>query len=291
MADRVTIKSERFVAQIAPLGAELQSLTDAGGREYMSSGDPAFWRGRAPLLFPIVGRLEGDVLRLGDAAYTLEKHGFARRSHFALVAQDVDRVLFRLTDSAATRKHYPFAFELDAGFRLAGNRLEMTVTVRNTGFGLLPFSFGYHPAFAWPLPGGAPRADHRIIFETDEPDALRRVTPEGTIDPAPKPSPVTGRSFTLADALFEDDALVWTALSSRRLVYGAPNGTTLDIGFSDTSMLGIWTKPGAAFVCVEPWAGHADPMGYTGDFRDKPGVMTIAPGEERAFRMDVTVRI
>ncbi len=287
----IAISSDALSARIAPLGAELQSLTDAAGNEYMSSGDPAFWRGRAPLLFPIVGRLEGDTLRIDDSEYAMEKHGFARHATFALAENAADHAVLRLTDSAATHALYPFEFELDAEFRLAAATLHMTVTVRNTGGAALPFSFGYHPAFVWPLPGGGARDNHQIIFDVNEPASLRRVTPDGTIGPELKTSPVEGNRFALADALFEDDALVWTDLNSRRLSYGAPQGAVLDIAFPDTPMLGIWTKPGAAFVCVEPWAGHADPEGYASDFRDKPGIITLAPTAERSFRMDVTVRI
>jgi galactose mutarotase-like enzyme len=54
-------------------------------------------------------------------------------------------------------------------------------------------------------------------------------------------------------------------------------------------MLGIWQKPGAYYLCIEPWQGIADPVGYAGDFRDKPGVVTLAPGDRRSFRMEVTV--
>ncbi|UVO55161.1 aldose 1-epimerase family protein [Sphingomonas sp. SUN039] len=285
----IGISSGALTARIDPQGAELQSLTDVRGREYMSSGDPAFWSGRAPLLFPIVGRLNDDMLRVDGQSYTLEKHGFARRVRFEVVAHDASSVRFRLTDSPATRAMYPFAFTLDVLFAVAGDTLAMTVIIRNPGNAPLPASFGYHPAFAWPLPG-AERAAHEVVFECDEPAPLRRVTPEGLIGPDPKPSPVDGNSFALTDALFADDALVWTDLDSRRLSYGVPDGPHLDIAFPDTPHLGIWTKPGAAFVCIEPWAGHADPEGYSGDFRDKPGVMGIAPGAARSFRMDVTVR-
>jgi galactose mutarotase-like enzyme len=285
----IEIASRQLTAQIDPQGAELKSLTDAKGREYMSSGDPAYWRGRAPLLFPIIGRLNDATLRVDGQDYTLEKHGFARRSRYDVVDHDASSATFRLTDSAATRAMYPFAFELDAAFALDGATLAMTVTVRNPGDPPLPASFGYHPAFAWPLPD-ADRAAHEIVFERDEPSLLCRVTPEGLIGPDPKLSPVTGNRFTLTDALFADDALVWTDLHSRRLTYGVPGGPHLDIAFPDTPHLGIWTKPGAAFVCIEPWAGHADPEGYSGDFRDKPGVRSIAPGATRSFRMDVTVK-
>ena len=272
------------------MGAELQSLTDADGAQYMSAGDPRFWSGRAPLLFPNVGRLAGDVLRVAGKAYSMPKHGFARRSRFDLVSHDVESARFRLTDSAATRACYPFAFVLDMVFRLDGASLAMIATIGNPGDVPLPASFGFHPAFAWPLPGGCAREAHEIRFARDEPSPLSRVRPDGLIEPSTRPSPVAARAFRLDDELFTDDALVWRSLESRSLQYGCPEGPALDIDFPDTPSLGIWTKPGAAFLCIEPWAGHADPVDFTGNFVDKPGVLNVAPGDMVSFRMAVTVR-
>jgi galactose mutarotase-like enzyme len=289
VGETITITSGSLTATIAHHGAELQSLKDADDKEYMSSGDPAYWSGRAPLLFPIVGRLNEDRLRLCDADYNMLKHGFARKSDFSLIDQSETAVRFRLSDSAETRAQYPFAFEMDAHFRVEGATLHMTVTVRNPGAEPLPFSFGYHPAFAWPLPGGGARADHQIRFEADEPDALCRLTNDGLILPDLVPTPVTSNQIVLTDSLFEADALIWKSLVSRRLSYGAPGYAALDVAFPDTEWLGIWTKPGAGFVCIEPWAGSADDKSYRGDFTDKPGVMQLAPNGERRFRMDVTL--
>lgn len=286
----IRISSGELTASISPLGAELQSLTDRDGRELMTDANPAYWSGRAPLLFPIVGRLNNDVLRVNGPVYAMQKHGFARKSLFAVIDVSADEVQFRLVDNADTCAQYPFAFELDAHFRIEGPSLHKTVAVRNTGEGNLPFSFGYHPAFAWPLPYGAPRDAHVMCFETDEPGPLRRVTPYGTIDALEKPSPVGGNLLELTDALFEDDALVWQSVNSRSLTYGPKGDASLEISFPDTSSLGIWTKPGAAFVCIEPWAGMADPEGFDCDFTQKPGIMTLPPGEERRFRMDVTLK-
>lgn len=289
MVETTTITSGNLTATIAHHGAELQSLSDGDGNEYMSDGNPVYWSGRAPLLFPIVGRLNEDKLRLGGTNYIMLKHGFARKSDFRLIEQSADMVWFRLSDNAETRLQYPFVFELDAHFHIAGKTLHMAVTVRNTGNADLPFSFGYHPAFAWPLPGGAGRADHKITFEADESAALCHLTPDGLIMPDLVPTPVSGNQLMLADTLFEQDALIWKTLASRRLFYGAPGHTALDISFPDTDWLGIWTKPGASFICIEPWAGSADPDGYQGDFADKPGVMRLAPEQEHPFRMDVTL--
>ena len=107
--------------------------------------------------------------------------------------------------------------------------------------------------------------------------------------PEPRPTPVVGREIAPDAALFEADALIWDDLASRSLTWGAPGESHLDIAFPDTPMLGIWQKPGANYLCIEPWQGHADPVGYDGDFRDKPGVVSLAPGKSRSFRMDVTL--
>jgi galactose mutarotase-like enzyme len=288
MTDLVAIASGDLTARISPLGAELWSLTDAAGLEYMTDADPAFWTGHAPLLFPIVGALDGGRYCVAGREYALPKHGFARTSLFACVEASQSAVLFRLTDSDETRAAYPFAFELLMGFRLSGWRLEMEATVRNTGDAPLPFSFGFHPAFAWPLPGGE-KADHRITFAQDEPQSIRRIDADGLVLPEPQPTPVQGRVLTPDASLFAADALIWDMLHSRALTFGAEGGPRLEIAFPDTSMLGIWQKPGANYLCIEPWQGIADPQGYNGDFRDKPGAIVLPPGSERRFRMDATV--
>jgi galactose mutarotase-like enzyme len=284
----IAIGSDALSAMINPLGAELTSLRDAAEREFMTDADPAFWSGHAPLLFPIVGALNGGEYGLDGRAYALPKHGFARTSRFELVEHEPDRALLRLADSEATRAVYPFAFALEMAFALDGATLGMTATVRNPGATPMPFSFGFHPAFAWPLPGGAAKDAHALVFERDEPQDIRRIDADGLVARS-EPTPVAGRALALRHELFADDALIWDRLASRALAYGAPGGMWLDIAFPDTPMLGVWQKPGARYVCIEPWAGIADPAGYDGGFSDKPGVITLEPSGSRSFRMDVTV--
>lgn len=284
----IEIASARLSAAINPHGAELSSLRDPAGRELMTDADPAFWSGRAPLLFPIVGRLVGDRYRLDGRDYSLPQHGFARRRDFALVAQAADRATFRLEDDAETRAVYPFAFALDATYRLDEATLWIEIAVTNRDSRDMPASFGFHPAFAWPLPYGAPRAAHRILFDEPEFSSLRSIG-EGGIAADRRASPVEGRTLPLSDDLFTADALIWDQLASRGLLYGAEDGPQLRIRFPDTGVLGLWTKPGARYVCVEPWWGIADPAGFTGEIWDKPGIQRLAPGETRHFGMDVTL--
>jgi galactose mutarotase-like enzyme len=289
MADFIEIASDVLTASINPHGAELSHLRDAHGRELMTDADPAFWAGRAPLLFPIVGRLMDDRYRLDGQEYALPQHGFARRQRFELVEQAADRAVFRLRDNGATRAVYPFAFTLDAAFALAGATLRMDVTVINAGDKPMPASFGFHPAFAWPLPFGAAREDHRIVFEKVEPAELSAIIQGGWIAPESWPSPLEGRELRLSDALFERDALVWDRLESQSLRYDGGSGPGLEIGFAGMPKLGLWTKPGARYVCVEPWHGIADPIGFAGEIWDKPGILRFEPGEARTFGMQVTL--
>lgn len=286
----IEISSDALSATINPFGAELSSLKDRHGRELMTDADPAYWSGRAPLLFPIVGRLMEDRYRLDGAEYPLPQHGFARRQMFELVEQAADRALFRLTDSDETRAVYPFAFALDAAFTLSGATLTMAITVTNTGERDMPASFGFHPAFAWPLPGGGAKEDHRITFAEDEPGRLAAIVKGGWMDAEGWPSPLKGRELRLTDDLFERDALVWNPVASQSLCYQGDGGPALEIAFPDTPALGLWTRPGARFVCIEPWHGIADPWGYDGEIWNKPRMLRFAPGQARTFTMQVTLR-
>jgi galactose mutarotase-like enzyme len=287
MTDWIIIANEHLTAAINPLGAELSSLKDADGRELMTDADPRFWTGHAPLLFPVVGKPAGETIRVDGRRYPMKQHGFARRMRFTPVDQGNTRAVFRLEADAETRRHYPFDFALDVSFRLDDATLCVEVTVDNPGAVPLPASFGFHPAFAWPLPYGRDRAEHRITFSHDEPGGVRPIAADGTIAPGERPSPLEGRTLALADDLFAHDALVWDQVRSTGVSYGASDGPRLEIAFPDTPMLGIWTKPGAHYICVEPWHGIADPTGYTGELADKPGIFLVPPGGAKQICMSV----
>lgn len=284
----VSIAGASLSAEIDPLGAELHALRDAEGRDLLWNGDPAIWSGRAPILFPIVGAVAGGVIRVDGHEYPLPRHGFARRKTWAAIEHSADAATFRLSPDDETRAVYPFDFRLDLRFAIDGTSLSLTATLTNPGDAPLPASFGFHPAFLWPLPGGA-REDHIVRFAEAEPDPIRRLDSGGLLRPAPEPSPVCGRDIAVRDAMFDDDAMIFDALASRSVRFGAPGGTILDIAFPDMPLLGIWTKPGAPYLCIEPWQGIADPEGFAGEFRDKPGVIEVPPGQDHIFAMRIDI--
>jgi galactose mutarotase-like enzyme len=287
-----TITSGALSADIHPLGAQLFALRDQAGRDLQWNGDPAVWKGRAPNLFPIVGELNANQYRLDGHTYCLSRHGFARNRLFSLVESDRSNALFRLDWDQETFKNYPFHFQLDLHFAVTDTRLDMIATARNLeDKQSLPASFGFHPALRWPLPYGEPRSAHHLTFEKEEPAPIRRLDSQGLIEPAEFATPVERRKLQLRDDLFAADAIIFDKITSRRLRYGADHGPQLEIEFPGMPYLGIWTKPGAGYVCIEPWHGLADSQNYSGDFRAKPGMALIPPGAEKQFAMSITLKL
>ncbi len=176
----ITLRSSLFEARIDPKGAQLSLLRDARGRDYLWHGDPGIWAGRAPILFPIVGALNGGQFRIGNRRFDLARHGFARGSDFAVVDTTPTSAVFRLTSSTNTLALYPFPFQLDIEYRIDGATLSVMASIRNEGSERMPASLGYHPGFLWPLPFGQPRATHYIEFEHDEPAPIRRINAQGS---------------------------------------------------------------------------------------------------------------
>jgi galactose mutarotase-like enzyme len=288
MPELVSIASDSLRATVSSLGAELMRLHTAAGVELLWDGDPAVWSGRSPLLFPIVGTVKDDRITVGGKAYPLSRHGFARTSRFELVDAQPSRCLWRLRANEETRARYPFAFRLDVAYSLEGDRLTLGVTVANEDDSPMPASFGFHPAFRWPLSPSLPREQHEIRFAKRERAPIRRLA-NGLLGET-VPSPVRGDRLALADSLFAHDALIWDRLQSRSLTYQAPSGPSLRLDYPQLPHLGIWSKPGAGFVCLEPWQGFASPVGFDGELSDKPGILVLPAEATKVFELSVTVR-
>ena len=83
------IKNEQLTVEISSLGAELQSIKDAQGNEYLWDGDEQYWNRHSPILFPIVCGLWKDTYRIDGKEYQLGRHGFARDTEFQLISKAV----------------------------------------------------------------------------------------------------------------------------------------------------------------------------------------------------------
>ena len=83
----VTLKNQVLTVLIEDAGAQLCSVKNTAGTEYIWQADPAVWGRHAPLLFPVLGRLKDSKYTLNGKEYTIPMHGFARDSAFAVTEQ------------------------------------------------------------------------------------------------------------------------------------------------------------------------------------------------------------
>lgn len=283
-----SLRSKMLTVAISSDGAEMHSIKDAAGNEYLWQADSSVWGRHAPHLFPIVGRLQNDTLIYKGNKYPMSQHGFARDNVFALENHNDRECSLLLKDNEDTFKQYPFNFELRIHYSLDNNKLKIVYDIMNSGQEVLPCSVGAHPAFNWPLPGSPGRDQHSIVFSMKETCTMKRLD-SGLIKSEAFSWPVRDQTLELEDSLFEDDAMILTEHQSRQVTLQSPGKAAVTVSFADFPHLGIWSKPAAGFVCIEPWQGHSDPLEFNGEFPDKPGVVHIAPGQSRQWEMAITI--
>lgn len=274
--DRHRIAAAGVSATILADGAELCSLSDGAGNEMLWQAGPV-WPRHAPVLFPIVGRLADDTLHHQGRTYRLTQHGFARDRRFRWIERNDAVCRLVLEDDDATRACFPFAFRFAIGFAVADATLTVTYTLHNPAAQTLPASFGAHPAFRWPLRAGTAKSDHTLMFATPEPAPIRRLA-GGLLLPERFPSPIAGRRLQLDESLFAADAVILDQVASSSVRFSGPDGPAIEVAWQGFSQLGLWMRPGGDFLCIEPWHGHADPVGFAGPFTEKPAILHIPPG-------------
>jgi galactose mutarotase-like enzyme len=285
--DNWTIHSEGIEAVISAHGAELCSLKNSDGIELLWQAG-AQWPRHAPILFPIVGRLKNDQLRHNGIVYPMKQHGLARDLAFEWVERDLTSCRLILKDSAETRIHYPFSFTLTVSYAVNGADFDVVVEIDNTGNEILPASIGAHPAFNWPLLPGLNKDSYSLTFFNDEIEPIRRLK-DGLLQTDPEPTPVRGNFLALSETLFENDALILDRPASMSVRYAADSGPSILMRWQGYRELGLWSKPGASFLCIEPWHGFASPSDFDGEFIEKPGLMLIAPNAKRVVSYRVSV--
>jgi galactose mutarotase-like enzyme len=282
------IASDHLQASVKPHGAELCRL-QAGGADLLWDGDPVFWARQSPVLFPVVGAPKNGLLLHQGTSYPMPRHGFARDRDFRMVRLTGHSCSFRLQDDPATRAMYPFPFRLDVSYTITGPELRVQYDLHNPGPAILPASFGAHPGFRWPLVPGQPKGAHWLEFEKPEGDLVPDVTVDGLLGGRSRPSPLEGRQLPLTEALFSEDALIFRPVQSRAVRYSAPGAPVLELAWDGFEQLGVWSRPGAGFLCLEPWRGYASPESFDGEFLDKPGIFLVAPGATVSAHYTVTV--
>jgi len=281
-------------ARISTLGAELVNLRKEN-TEYLWQGDPTFWHGQSPLLFPVCGNCMNGTYRINDLEYHIEKHGFAKSMEFDVVNQSETSVTLALHSDNNTLAVFPFEFFLFVTYRLAASAIEVEWVVQNQSDDTMYFAIGAHPAFFLPSYDPTEKIHGYFKFDTDKPIEYLIPTEKGCVD-ANRPltltldteatMPITAKTFDIDTYVIEAaDIRSCTLLTPAREPY-------LSVEFN-MPVLSLWAptlkRPDCPFVAIEPWMGSCDSVGFDGQIFERRHINALDAG--RFFRNAYSIRI
>lgn len=284
-----TLKNSQLTVTLSDLGAELVSVRCAGDCEYIWQGDPTYWAGHAPLLFPICGRLFDGRYTWEGKDYAMSIHGFARRSVFACEPVGDDGLRFTLCSSEQTRQVYPFDFAMTVEYHLSGKELSSQITFRNTGDTLLPAAIGLHPGFNVPLDSGS---FEDWYLEFSDPCSPDRLLFSDTCFMTGKKEAFlleNGKRLPLRHDLFDNDAIFLSRVGEEISLRSDKSDRHVTFRFPGFPYLGFWHAPRteAPYVCIEPWCGLPSFDGEVDDFGKKCDMFRLCPGDEKTVAYSI----
>lgn len=263
MDKRAVLKNEYLTVEISSFGAELKSITDSEGTQRLWQGDPQWWDGQSPLLFPVCGRMtESRYLHKGTS-YEMPPHGFAKDSIFKVESEEDTKVVYLLVSDDETRKVYPFEFELRVIYELIENKIAVTYVVNNKSDEDIYFSIGSHEAFICK----GKIEDYKMIFEKSEPLLINHLLDGPLLNGKSEEKILENGALSFCDEEFKKlDTLIFINTESKRVkLTGNNSDNSISVEFPGTDNLLIWKEPGAEFLCIEPWCGLPD---YVGEVRE-----------------------
>lgn len=287
----VELKNEQISVVIAEKGAELQSIKDANGKEYLWQADPAFWPRHSPILFPIVCSVNDDTYTVDGQAYHLPRHGFARDTDFKLIAQSERKVTFALESSEATKQVYPYDFTLSISYVLDDNKIGVIWHVHNTDTREIHFQIGGHPAFNIPDMKVGESQYGRIRLDNQEPlDGLKSYI-DGSHEMIETPVETEDGIIEFSDNTWRNDSVkIHKSQVHRAELLNKAGDPVVTVDFR-TPVIAFWSpyQKQAPFVCIEPWYGLGDPRGFQGEFKDKPLMNHLQPGASFMSKYEITI--
>ena len=289
----ITLQNNQLKIAIKKTGAELCEISSAkNGTQFMWNADPDIWANYAPNLFPIVGMLKDDTYYFEGKKYELSKHGFIRNNlNFRLIEESNESVTLKLNFDNSSLKIYPFNFEYVVMYRLNGNKLDITYKVLNSDSNSIYFSVGGHPAFKCPVFENEVYTDYELVFDSEETSKTHLLNlKSGLVTDKTEEIFDTPKTIQLRPDLFNHDALVFKDLKSRKVSLNSRSkGNILTVHFEGFPFLGLWAKPNANYVCIEPWLGIADNENTNQQLTDKEGIIKLDAGNE--FSATYTIEI
>lgn len=285
------IQNKNISIEVNSLGAELWSLKKIGSDfEYLWQGDKTFWGSRSPVLFPTVGAVKNSKFKVDGVEYPLGNHGFALKSEFVLIEETDTKLVYSLKSNDEIIKMYPFKFELLLSYSLNATTVEINYTVKNLDTDEIYFQLGTHPGFNIPLDNNLKMNDYYIEFNKSE-DCKRLFFDKANLTVTNKDAPgLNGLKMNLKHETFYEGAAIFKSINSDELILKSDKGDRfVKLAFNKFPALGVWQKPDAPYICIEPWHGVSDDDDYTGEFKDKDMIITLDKSKEYNCFMTIEI--
>lgn len=279
------IEGRHLSVTVKEAGAELSSIYSKDANfEYLWQGNPDIWYGQSPILFPIVGRLIDDSYRLNGKEYKMAKHGLARKLPFTLHSIEENTMTLLLTENEETLKSYPYKFDLYVKYTIDEKTLTVQHIVKNKNHETMYFSLGAHPGFNCQI------GDY-IEFEQNETLDTEKIDLTDSLRIPEKARVLTNsKIIEITENIFNEDALILSGLKSEYVTLKSKNHSrTVKVTLGNAPYLGIWAKPAAPYVCIEPWYGVNDSYEKKDDISQKDHIQALPAGKEFSFSWSATV--
>ncbi len=277
-----SISNSHLQVSVVSKGAEISSIkSQKTGKEYMWDANPDIWNSHAPVLFPAIGSFKNEECTINNTVYKIPKHGFIRHNNaIVLKSRTDDELNFQMEYSEQTLLMFPYKFRFNITFQLQDNQLLVSHRVENLDTAAIFFSLGAHPGFKCPVHEGETYDDYYLEFEKEENASTTLLSSNGLLSDQTKPILKNTNILPLRNDLFNNDALIFKDLKSKKVsLKSRKSNTVLTVSYHDFSYLGLWAKPNAPFVCIEPWLGITDHENTDGDFLKKEGLISLPKGQ------------
>ncbi|MDB9743927.1 aldose 1-epimerase family protein [Fibrobacterales bacterium] len=287
-----TIENNQFICIIESNGAQIRSLKNKiTNEEYIWQIDKSVWEHSSPVIFPSIGILKDDKFIHNGIDYKMPKHGFIRGNE-KLIHNKVSpsKCTFSLNSSDDTLRIYPFRFSFSVEYTLIKNRLIMSYQVSNNDSTPIFFACGGHTAYSCALDESIKLSDYVLEFPHEVNLETNTMLDSGLLSLEKREIVTNGNFLALSDELFNKDFLIFSDLNCDWIRLRKKHETQgVVIHFKDYPHLALWSKPGADFICIEPWFGLPDFENESVILSEKKAHKTIKPNEK--FSIDITTEI
>ncbi len=275
------ISNGKINLTVSSLGAQMQSLC-LDEQEYLWSGDKTYWGGKAPNLFPFIGRLTQGQYRYKGQKYKMDIHGFAKDKEFELSEQTESKLTLQLEDDGDTYSMYPFHFVFRISYEIADTSVAITYYVENRSEERMYFGIGGHPGFKVPLEEGKKFEDYYLSFEEQHVPTRVGHTESCFLSGVDKDFLLKdGNSIPLVHTMFDDDAIVLKNMAGKVTLMSDSGKRKIAISYPDMHYLGIWHRPhtDAPYVCIEPWTSLPSRQDVIEDIQYKSDTINLDAGK------------